>query len=166
MKNITKTIVFASLIAAMVLPFSAMNFADAQEGLYCGHIMDYYDIVILGDGLDKNQIWGTAGNDLILGSDLDNMIYGLDGDDCIYGYGGDDIIYAGHGDDIVYGGDGTDFIWGNAGNDLLYGEKGDDFLYGNSGERGFTDHTNGGEGTDRCYHTNDKVSCENTKNKP
>ena len=34
MKNITnktKTILFASLIAAMILPFSVMNFAEAKE---------------------------------------------------------------------------------------------------------------------------------------
>ena len=46
---------------------------------------------------------GTAGNDVLNGTDQGDTIFGLGGDDTIRGLGGDDVI-AGGGDDLLVGG--------------------------------------------------------------
>jgi Ca2+-binding RTX toxin-like protein len=53
-------------------------------------------------------MWGTNGNDLILGGNGGDVILALNGDDCILGGGGGDSIYAGDGTDVCIGGPGND----------------------------------------------------------
>ncbi|AIC14281.1 PKD domain-containing protein [Nitrososphaera viennensis] len=129
------------------------------------------------------NIYGTSGNDLILGNNLSNYIDGKGGDDCIIAFGGDDTVYdyngdssnggtdwlyggdgndklyALNGDDYVYGGNGNDYIQGDDGNDKLYGEAGDDTIEDSRGN----DLSDGGPGTDKCTDTkgtNTIINCE------
>ncbi|WP_418320493.1 calcium-binding protein [Piscinibacter sakaiensis] len=62
------------------------------------------------DGLASN-IYGTAGNDYLVGDSTDNRIHGLAGDDTIFG---------GSGNDSIDGGPGNDEMRGNAGDDTYY----------------------------------------------
>jgi Ca2+-binding RTX toxin-like protein len=96
---------------------------------------------------------GTAGDDVIVGTDDGETIRGLGGNDVICGRGGNDTIGAGDGDDTVVGGAGDDTIrgvsgadrlFGNAGNDIITGAAGDDTLFGNIGD----DNVKGGIGGD------------------
>lgn len=105
---------------------------------------------------------GGAGNDVIIGNELDNTITDLggtnvilagagndtvitsDGDDVILGQAGDDIIVAGNGNNAVSGGDGIDYIQTGDGNDIISGGNGDDVIFAGDGD----DILIGGEGFD------------------
>jgi Ca2+-binding RTX toxin-like protein len=109
--------------------------------------------------------YGTAGDDVIVGSDFNDVIHAMDGWDTIEGHGGDDTICAGSGQDFVKGGGGSDTIFadpgddrveGGPGNDTLIGDYGDDILSGGrdddylDGGDG-ADALDGGGGEDECY---------------
>ena len=91
---------------------------DEDLGVYFGYNVD-----------------GSAGND---------VIYGTDAEENLNGRGGHDRIYAGGGNDSVCGDDGDDHLYGEAGNDVLLGENGDDYLFGGDGD----DRLIGGAGDD------------------
>ena len=76
---------------------------------------------------------GTAGADLILGTDKD---------DVIAAGGGNDVVHGDAGNDTVCGGPGNDSLMGARGVDRLFGGPGDDWLFG--APEG--DELNGGEG--------------------
>ena len=93
-------------------------------------------------GLDEDlgayfgyNVNGTAGND---------VIYGTEAEENLNGHGGNDRIYAGGGNDSVRGGDGDDHLYGEAGDDVLLGESGNDYLFGGDGN----DRLEGGAGND------------------
>jgi Ca2+-binding RTX toxin-like protein len=88
-------------------------------------------------------IWGTSGDDVLLGDDTNNELYADDGDNIIYGYGGNDYLGADRGNNVLYGGSGNDWI-NVSGNGILFGEAGDDLLEGHGGD----DELHGGEGCD------------------
>ncbi|MBK8208662.1 MAG: hypothetical protein IPK78_00630 [Rhodospirillales bacterium] len=73
---------------------------------------------------EELKTYGTAGNDVLNGSDLGSA------PDILYGNGGHDKIYGKAGDDFLYGGSGHDFLRGGSGNDTLDGGTGDDELVG------------------------------------
>lgn len=85
-----------------------------------------------------NDIYGDAGNDIIIG--------GLDAD-LIYAGNGNDYIYTGDGRNAVYGGAGNDVIIGGFDNDRLFGEAGNDYIYGFADD----DTIDGGAGNDHLY---------------
>ena len=91
-----------------------------------------------------DEIIGLAGNDNIDGRGGDDFILGGDGDDNIVGGDGNDTIFGGDGRDHIVGGLGDDLLWGGAGDDRLHGGAGDDTLFGEEGD----DHLDGGEGDD------------------
>ncbi len=99
-------------------------------------------------------IFGTFGDDNIVGNADDDDIFGLTGDDDLRGGGGEDNIFGGFGDDDIRGqagsdeldgGFGDDIIRGGGGSDTIFGGFGDDDLRGNGG----SDELNGGAGDDR-----------------
>ena len=104
------------------------------------------DISAAGDGTDietdyfKNierfDITGGGGNDVLTGGASYDELYGGAGDDTLYGGDGVDTLTGGDGDDTLYGGDGVDTLTGGDGDDTLYG--GD----------GVVDVLDGGDGTD------------------
>ncbi|UUZ55982.1 hypothetical protein LP419_11475 [Massilia sp. H-1] len=67
------------------------------------------------------------------GDDERNQIYGSQGDDWIDGRGGDDILEGRMGNDHIDGGAGNDFLRGDEGDDVLRGGQGNDILDGGPG---------------------------------
>ena len=79
-------------------------------------------------------IWGTAGNDIRIGTTVADLILGLGGNDRLFGDliggGGPDTIFGGAGNDLLDGGADGDQLYGDDGADVLYGGTGHDRLYG------------------------------------
>ncbi|WP_279388675.1 cadherin-like domain-containing protein [Pseudodesulfovibrio tunisiensis] len=118
-----------------------------------------------------NNLFGTEGDDLIMGSQRDSIdqgaslpyrevgdnLHGGAGDDAIYaGSGAGDKLFGEEGDDFLHGGEGSDILYGDyqwnsfvehEGNDYLRGNGGADLLYGERGE----DILLGGSGSDTMY---------------
>jgi uncharacterized repeat protein (TIGR01451 family) len=118
---------------------------------------------VLGKGQGKQvqvscatpTISGTAGDDVITGTELADAIATFGGDDQVFALGGKDLVCTGAGVDLVLGGDGGDRIKGgtladrligNAGGDVLKGKAGRDRLRGKLGN----DLLNGGPNRDSC----------------
>ncbi len=102
-------------------------------------------VTVNGEFFNITGIWGTFGDDVLLGDDADNDLFGFDGDNIIYGYGGNDRLHAAYfGNNDFYGGSGNDYIIASAGNNILFGEAGDDYLETDIGD----DKLHGGEGCD------------------
>ena len=73
----------------------------------------------------EHDIFGTTGNDNIVGRE----------DNCsIYGFGGNDKLTGRAGIDVLEGGEGADTLNGFAGNDRLEGGVGNDLLDGGTGQ--------------------------------
>jgi Ca2+-binding RTX toxin-like protein len=89
-------------------------------------------------------IWGTEGDDNLVGTPAADVIAGLGGDDIIAGLGGDDTICGGPGFDHLNGDEGHDVLHGEAGRDTLDGGGGNDILRGLDGD----DRLIGGDGDD------------------
>ncbi|PIG95170.1 FG-GAP repeat protein [Gloeocapsopsis sp. IPPAS B-1203] len=109
------------------------------------------------------SLFGTAGNDVLLGSNTRDCLSGLDGNDTVAGGLGDDTLLGGAGNDVLrgdlnnrspqgsvggndtlFGGLGNDQLGGKGGDDQLFGEQGNDTLYGDDGD----DLLRGGAGND------------------
>jgi Ca2+-binding RTX toxin-like protein len=73
----------------------------------------------LGDG-GADELFGSAGDDLLVG----------DADTVPIGYQGADTLYGGDGADTLYGYGKNDSLFGGAGNDVLAGGLGQDVLDG------------------------------------
>lgn len=65
------------------------------------------------------DLYGSTGNDLLLGDAAGNMIWGDNGNDLLWGRLGNDTLYGGNGNDRLYGGAGADFLMGGAGTDTF-----------------------------------------------
>ncbi|MEZ6134953.1 MAG: calcium-binding protein [Pirellulaceae bacterium] len=99
---------------------------------------------------------GSQGSDILLGSSVRNRIIGNGGDDYLYGFGGNDDLRGGDGSDRILGGTGNDTIEGGNANDFLFGNDGHDTLVGafinNPWESGNADDwMEGGDGGDWMY---------------
>ncbi|MDA0590820.1 MAG: calcium-binding protein [Planctomycetota bacterium] len=80
------------------------------------------------------SIYGSGGNDTILGSAYDDILFGMSGDDLIEGNDGNDSLFGSTGADTLIGGNGNDSLFGQGGSgDQLTGGAGDDVLSGGSG---------------------------------
>jgi hypothetical protein len=104
---------------------------------------------------EAGTIWATAGV-WAYGTAGDDVIIGSAGNDVIWGRGGDDLICGNGGHDMLFGEEGRDRIQGGRGNDILYGEEGGDTLMGGPGGN----ILNGGDRTDRCLNGDAYVACE------
>ncbi|MDR2220676.1 MAG: putative Ig domain-containing protein [Methylobacillus sp.] len=119
-----------------------LNLSDEAEVLY-GSPGD--DTLV---GTEKDSlIYGREGNDVLTGGAGSDQIHGEAGDDTLDGNADNDGLYGEAGNDILDGGDGNDVLYGGDGNDTLNGSAGDDVLYGDSGD----DVLNGGAGRDMLY---------------
>jgi len=92
----------------------------------------------------RNQVVGTAGDDVLTGTDGADIICGFGGDDTLKGMRGNDLLKGGAGADTIRGGRGHDTLSGQAGADTLRGGRGNDRLNGGRG----VDSCGGGSGTD------------------
>ncbi|WP_118135078.1 M10 family metallopeptidase C-terminal domain-containing protein [Oceanicella sp. SM1341] len=93
-------------------------------------------------------LYGTAGNDRLLGSDGADEMSGLAGNDLLLGGAGNDMLCGQAGQDRILGGDGDDLLSGGAGDDRIYGNDGIDRLVGGLG----ADVLGGGGGADRFIY--------------
>lgn len=84
-------------------------------------------------GDPRNQIIGTAGNDVLDGTSGPDIICGLDGNDTLNGAGDNDLVIGGDGRDSLNGGNGVDTISGDAGDDSFNGGPLGDALNGGTG---------------------------------
>ncbi|MEZ5959921.1 MAG: calcium-binding protein [Hyphomonadaceae bacterium] len=121
------------------------------------------------------NVWGSDGDDTLIGDAADNDLLGFEGNDNLEGLGGDDFLRASGGADTLYGGDGNDHLqgldgddiaWGGAGddhildsegNDLVYGEDGDDLVVSTARDPGTpaqNNTLNGGAGFDTLQYNN------------
>lgn len=89
-------------------------------------------------------IFGTSGNDNLVGAGQNDFIDGEEGNDTLIGAGGADFLNGEEGNDFHDGGGGDDIIDGDVGDDTLLGAGGSDFLDGEDG----ADTLNGGAGSD------------------
>jgi Ca2+-binding RTX toxin-like protein len=80
----------------------------------------------------------------ITGTNIPNTIYGTMGDDKILGMNWKDDLFGMAGNDIVHGDDGNDKVVGDLWKDTPEGNNGDDVVSRGSG----ADKINGGEGND------------------
>ncbi|MGD8577205.1 MAG: retention module-containing protein [Thiohalophilus sp.] len=124
------------------------------DGVASGTILDSGH----GEGStgEARELFGTEGDDILIGAGGPDTIHGGEGDDELVGMGGPDTIYGGEGDDLVvglggpdelHGGEGADEIIGHGGRDTMYGDAGDDVMSGG----GAPDTLYGGEGNDTMY---------------
>jgi hypothetical protein len=102
----------------------------------------------------RKKIFGTIGDDNMLGSNRDDIIFGLRGNDAIFAGEGNDKVHGGHGNDLIDGGQGNDRLFGGQGNDALIGGEGNDALFGGQGRDlllggAGRDGLHGGEGNDK-----------------
>ena len=77
--------------------------------------------------------YGSAGDDVIIGSEYNDQIYGLAGHDTLDGGFGNDLLDGGEGHDTLIGGEGSDTLLGGVGDDTLNGNHGYDTLTGGLG---------------------------------
>ena len=102
------------------------------------------------------NVFGGAGNDVMLGGAFDDKFYGGSDNDTLDGSGGRDQLFGGNGDDSLSGGTGNDKLFGGAGSDVLDGGTGNDSLSGGNdsdillGGSG-NDTANGGNGDDLIF---------------
>lgn len=95
-------------------------------------------------GAGHDTVSGGGGNDTLRGDTGNDVLRGGDGDDQLFGGPGNDTLFGDAGNDLIYGEDGNDLIYGGAGNDTLHGGPGDDLIYGEGGDDSLT----GGDGND------------------
>jgi CSLREA domain-containing protein len=97
------------------------------------------------------NVVGSAGADVLRGTDRSEAFLALAGADEVFGGGGNDVICTGAGNDTLRG---------QGGNDKLFGQDGSDVLNTRDGVEG-NDLANGGAGTDTCIADpkDRRVSC-------
>jgi hypothetical protein len=111
----------------------------------------------IDEDADFNKKMCPPGTNIILGTAGDDMLQGTNKADCILGFGGNDTISGGNGADFIAGGPGDDKIYSGSGADVVYGGKGNDYIdsanggdcivYGGDG----ADTLLGGNGADGMY---------------
>ncbi len=83
--------------------------------------------------VNPNPIFGTPGNDTLVGTDQGDLIFGFAGVDVLIGGEGNDTLKGGAGGDVLLGGNGNDRLFGGAAGDVLDGGNGNDTLRGGAG---------------------------------
>ena len=87
--------------------------------------------------LPRANLFGGAGNDVLIGGSGADMLFGQSGNDTLLGKGGNVLLFGGAGNDILTGGDADDQVFGESGDDRMVWNPGDD-----------TDLNEGGAGVD------------------
>ncbi len=86
------------------------------------------DVIFVFGAIPGVQLYGDAGNDLLVGSPAGSMLFGGSGNDVLIGGPGNDVLVGGDGNDVLIGGGGSDVLIGGNGSDFLLGNGGDDLL--------------------------------------
>lgn len=93
---------------------------------------------------DVERVYGSYGNDILVGGAGNENLIGLPGDDVIHGGGGNDDLEGRSGADLLDGQDGDDKVYGSDGNDKILGGEGNDMVEGGADD----DDIEGGGGID------------------
>ena len=125
--------------------FSAAGSATAGTGA------PWQAPVLISAADNGSVIYGGAGADTLVGSELRDEIHGGAGNDTIRGGGNVDEIRGGDGDDTIRGERGDDALYGDAGVDSLFGGEEDDSLDAREPTGGADAVIDGGTGTDTAY---------------
>jgi Ca2+-binding RTX toxin-like protein len=133
MSAVPRPIAAIFLLSCLVAAFFAVTAAGAETGTSP-----------MCDG-KRATIVGTAGDDVIDGTEKSDVIWAGPGDDTVYAGLGNDIVCGGPGDDLIHGGRGNDWLEGGGGTDRVFGDLGDDHVGGGGGNR---DEVSGGLGID------------------
>ncbi|WP_232962527.1 M10 family metallopeptidase C-terminal domain-containing protein [Paracoccus tegillarcae] len=127
--------------------FAVTHYTPPQvESIIVGSVRD--DLIHAGQG--GSEIYGRAGNDVLLGGLVEDLLIGEAGNDTISGGDGDDTLSGGSGNDRLRGGSGHDLLQGDDGHDMLIGDEGDDELHGGGGN----DTLFGSAGNDSLHGSN------------
>ena len=98
---------------------------------------------------NQPEVFGKAGDDVLLGSTGSDALFGNSGSDIVIGGPKSDELFGGVGDDDLQGDGGKDFLFGGPGNDQLDGGMSDDNLSGGTGQDTFV--YNGGDDVIRDF---------------
>lgn len=102
-----------------------------------GVTLSYAQITELVPGYGSENIYGSSGHDVLIGSGKDSFILGFEGNDSISGGAGIDDLHGGDGNDSLAGEDGEDSLYGGNGNDSLAGGAARDRLSGGLGNNSY-----------------------------
>ena len=128
---------------------------STKDGVQWGYD-NLVNVLVSGAEPDRtDELYGSAGNDLMQGLGGHDFLYGREGDDVIEGGAGIDNLSGGFGDDIIYGdsrisiddaillgntqmgtGLNGDTLSGTVGQDTLIGGAGNDLLFSGMGSKG------------------------------
>jgi hypothetical protein len=116
----------------------SFDFADVKQiTVQAGALGDHVEFRAFATNPDHFQIpatiFGSTGDDFILGPGSRSRIYGGTGNDKIFAGFRRDIVYGEEGNDTIDGGQGNDYLRGGEGNDKITGGLGLDELYGDGG---------------------------------
>src|SRR5215203_1625226 len=109
------------------------------------------DVIALNEAngaVPAANLFGGAGNDVIIGGSGNDMLFGQAGNDTLLGKGGADFLFGGDGNDTLTGGDGDDQVFGQAGDDRMIWNPGDDTDLFEGGSGSDTAEVNGGNGAE------------------
>jgi Ca2+-binding RTX toxin-like protein len=99
-------------------------------------------------------MYGSAGNDRLLGLGGGDNIQGLDGNDLLVGGDGADAVTGGLGNDTITGDADADSLKGNEGSDSISGGAGSDTIEAGVG----ADTMSGGTGADQFFFRDGDIS--------
>ncbi|MFO0956093.1 MAG: calcium-binding protein [Isosphaeraceae bacterium] len=98
--------------------------------------------------LPAANLFGGAGNDVLIGGSGNDLLFGQAGNDTLLGKGGNDFLFGGADNDTLTGGDGDDQVFGEAGDDRMIWDPGDDTDLNEGGDGTDTVEVNGGNGAE------------------
>jgi Ca2+-binding RTX toxin-like protein len=98
--------------------------------------------------LPRANLFGGAGNDVLLGGAGGDMLFGQGDNDTLLGKGGFDFLFGGAGNDVLTGGDADDQVFGESGDDRMIWNPGDDTDLFEGGTGNDTAEVNGGGGAE------------------
>jgi Ca2+-binding RTX toxin-like protein len=98
--------------------------------------------------LPRANMFGGAGNDVLVGGSGADQLFGEAGNDTLLGKGGFDFLFGGAGNDTLTGGDADDLVFGQAGDDRMIWNPGDDTDLNEGGAGIDTVEVNGGNGAE------------------
>jgi len=107
---------------------------------------DTISLVETNGALPKANLFGGAGNDVLIGGSGNDMLFGQAGNDTLLGKGGSDLLFGGTENDTLTGGDADDQVFGESGDDRMIWNPGDDTDLNEGGAGNDTVEVNGGNG--------------------
>ncbi|MCC5642897.1 calcium-binding protein [Nostoc sp. CHAB 5824] len=106
-------------------------------------------MVFIFGSTSADNLFGTSGNDTIVGWAVGGNANSISSNDTLNGAGGNDSLAGGTANDSLIGGNGNDILDGGTGNDTLIGSAGNDTFKASQGN----DSINGGDGFDTADYS-------------